>query len=84
MGGQPRLDGHRISVLQLAEWILDEGMRPETVATEFDLGLADIHRALAYYYDNTEQMRTLRAGRHARIEESRDNHPDPESNQEQR
>jgi uncharacterized protein (DUF433 family) len=79
MGGQPRLDGHRISVLQLAEWILDEGMRPETVASEFDLDLADIHRALAYYYDNIEQMRTLRAERHARIEESRNNHPDPES-----
>jgi hypothetical protein len=58
-------------------------MRPETVATEFDLDLADIHRALAYYY-NIEQMRTVRAERHGRIEESRDNHPDPESNQKRR
>lgn len=79
MGGQPRLDGHRISVLQLAEWILDEGMSPETVATEFDLDLADIHRTLAYYDDNIEQMRALRAERHARIERSRASHPDPES-----
>lgn len=49
MGGQPRIEGRRISVLQVVEWIHEEGMEPETVATEFDLGMADIHRALAYY-----------------------------------
>lgn len=42
-------------------------MTPETAASEFDLDLADIHRALAYYYDNIEQMRELRAERYERM-----------------
>ena len=58
MGGQPRIEGRRISVLQIVGWIHEEGMDPETVATEFDLDLPDIYRALAYYYDNVEEMST--------------------------
>jgi uncharacterized protein (DUF433 family) len=79
MGGQPRIEGHRISVLQLVEWIHDEGMDPETVATEFDLALADIHRALAYYYDNIEEMSTRREQRERRKRESRDAQPEPDT-----
>jgi uncharacterized protein (DUF433 family) len=77
MGGQPRIEGHRISVLQLVEWIHEEGMDPETVATEFDLKLADIHRALAYYYDNIDEMSTRREQRERRKRESRDAQPEP-------
>jgi len=39
MGGQPRIEGRRISVLQVIEWVHEEGMAPETVATEFDLDM---------------------------------------------
>lgn len=42
MGGQTRLEGHHINVLQIAEWVLDEEMDPETVSSEFDLDLADV------------------------------------------
>ena len=31
-------------------------MEPETVAVEFDLELADVYRALTYYYDNIDEM----------------------------
>lgn len=79
MGGQPRIEGRRISVLQIVEWIHEEGMAPETVATEFELDLADIYRALTYYYDNVEEMSTWRDRREDRIRESRRNQPDPDS-----
>ena len=77
MGGQPRIDGHRISVLQLYEWVNEEGMNPETVSSEFNVALADVHLALSYYYDNVEEMETWRARREARIEESREDQPSP-------
>lgn len=79
MGGQPRIEGHRISVLQIVEWILEEGMNPEAVASEFDLELADVYRALTYYYDNIEEMAERRERRDERIRESRERQPSPES-----
>jgi uncharacterized protein (DUF433 family) len=79
MGGQPRIEGRRISVLQIVEWIHEEGMDSETVATEFDLDLGDIYRALAYYYDNVEEMSTWRDRREERIHERKRAQPDPDS-----
>lgn len=77
MGGQPRIVGRRISVLQIAEWVLVEGMDPDTVSSEFDLSLADIYGALAYYYDNVDRMRELRDRRKRLIEESEADALDP-------
>ena len=33
------------------------------VAAEYDLDIADVHRALTYYYDNPEEMRRVQAER---------------------
>jgi len=33
LGGKPRLEGHRISVLQVAELVLDHGEDPGTACT---------------------------------------------------
>lgn len=71
MGGQPRLDGHRISVLQIAERVHEQGMDPETITAEFDIELADIHRALTYYYDNIDEMTQWRKQRAQRIQDAR-------------
>jgi uncharacterized protein (DUF433 family) len=79
MGGQPRIDGRRISVLQIVEWVHEEGMDPETVATEFDLDMADIYRALAYYYENVDSMDTWRDRRERRVRESQEDQPNPDS-----
>ncbi len=79
MGGQPRIDGRRISVVQIVEWIHEEGMDPETVATEFALDLADVYRALAYYYDNVDELRSYRERRDERRRESRNRQPSPNS-----
>jgi uncharacterized protein (DUF433 family) len=79
MGGQPRIEGRRISVLQIVEWVHEEGMDPETVATEFDLGMAEIYRALTYYYENIDSMDVWRDRRERRLHESRDDQPRPDS-----
>jgi uncharacterized protein (DUF433 family) len=79
MGGQPRIEGRRISVLQIVEWIHEEGMAPETVAAEFDLDMADIYRALTYYYDHVDEMSEWRNRREDRIRESKEDQPAPDS-----
>lgn len=78
MGGQPRIEGRRISVVQVAEWILDQGMSPEEVAAEFDLGLADIFRALAYYYDNVDELQARKRERQQRVADGVAAQPSPE------
>jgi uncharacterized protein (DUF433 family) len=65
LGGAPRVDGRRIGVHHIAKRVIDAGESPEQVAADFDLDLADIHRALAYYYDHPDEMRTVQAKRTA-------------------
>lgn len=65
LGGAPRIEGRRIGVHHIAKRIIDEGEKPEQVAAEFDVTLADIHRALAYYYDHPDEMRTVESQRNA-------------------
>ena len=79
MGRQRRIEGRRISVLQIVEWVHEEGMDPETVATEFDLDMADIYHALAYYYENIDSMDVWRDRRERRVRESRKDQPNPDS-----
>ena len=67
---QPRIEGRRISVLQIVEWVHEEGMGPETVATESDLDMAEIYRALAYYYENIDSMDDWRDRRERRVRET--------------
>ena len=67
LGGEPRLDGRRISVLQIVDMVRDDGS-PEYVADQLDVSLAEVHTALAYYYDHPEEMREIRC-RHEQQEE---------------
>lgn len=59
LGGKPRLEGRRISVLQIAEMVLDAGYDPAEVADQLGVELSDVHLALSYYYDNVEEMERL-------------------------
>jgi uncharacterized protein (DUF433 family) len=56
-GGRARIDGHRIRVQDIAieyEW---QGLSPEEICREHPgLTLAQIHSALAYYYDHREEV----------------------------
>jgi len=55
--GEPRISGSRITVLDCKRRILDHGEDPHVVAGEYDVALADLFTALAYYYDNREEFR---------------------------
>lgn len=58
MGGRPRIAGHRIRVQDVATWHDSLGLTPEEiVARHPGVGLADVHAALAYYYDHLEEIR---------------------------
>lgn len=68
LGGKPRLEGRRISVLQVADMVLDADRTPEFVADQLDISLSEVHTALAYYYDNPEEMDAIRE-RNERLED---------------
>jgi len=63
LGGAPRIEGRRIGVHHIAKRVVDAGESPEQVAADYDLAIADVYRALTYYYDNREEMREVQSSR---------------------
>jgi uncharacterized protein (DUF433 family) len=56
-GGRPHIDGHRIQVEDVAIWHERMGMSPDQIVSEYpSITLADVHAALAYYYDNRQRI----------------------------
>jgi uncharacterized protein (DUF433 family) len=56
-GGKPRIDGHRITVADVAIWYERMAMSPdEIVSTYPTITLSDVHAALAYYYEHRERI----------------------------
>jgi len=55
-GGRPRVAGRRITVQNIAIWHERLGLAPDEIASEHDLSLADVHAALAYYFDHREEI----------------------------
>jgi uncharacterized protein (DUF433 family) len=56
-GGKPRITGHRIRVQDIVLWHESLGQAPEEIVGRFpQLTLADVHAALAYYFDHREQI----------------------------
>jgi uncharacterized protein (DUF433 family) len=56
-GGRPRIDGHRIQVEDVAIWHERMGMSPDEIVSEYpSITLADVHGALAYYFENRERI----------------------------
>jgi len=64
MGGKPRVAGRRITVQDIAVWCVRLGRGVDEVAAEYDLTLAEVHAALAYYFDHrTEIDQSIEEGR---------------------
>lgn len=57
LGGAPRFEGRRIGVHHVVSRVIDAGEDPAQVAADYDIDVADIYRALAYYYDHVEEIR---------------------------
>ena len=60
LGGKARLDGRRVSVFQIGEMYTAAGYAPEDIADQLGLSLADVHCALAYYYNHPDEMEAVR------------------------
>ena len=57
-GGKARIAGHRIRVQDIVIDYEHWGMSPEEIVEQLpSITLADVHAALAYYYDNKEEIR---------------------------
>ena len=54
--GQPRIDGTRITVLDVKRRVIDGGEDPHVVAGEYDISLVDLFAALTVYYQNRERF----------------------------
>ncbi|GAA0525669.1 Protein of unknown function [Halorubrum aquaticum] len=66
---EPHLEGRRITVQFIKERIEEQELDPRTVADRHDLDVADVYRALTYYHDHPEEMRTVERRRQSAIEE---------------
>ena len=70
-GGKPRIAGRRITVRDIVIWHEHLGMSADEISAEHDLTLAEVHAALAYYFDHRAEVDTsIRAGE-ALVEELR-------------
>ncbi|GAX61176.1 hypothetical protein SCALIN_C17_0210 [Candidatus Scalindua japonica] len=56
VGGNQRISGHRITVQNIVIWHELIGISADEIAAEYDLTLADVYAALAYYYDHQEEI----------------------------
>jgi uncharacterized protein (DUF433 family) len=56
-GGKPCIVGTRIRVQDIYVWHELQGKTPDQIASDFpQLTLADVHAALAYYWDNRDEI----------------------------
>ena len=57
-GGKACIAGHRIRVMDIVIQHEDVGMSPDEIVAAYpELSLSDVHAALAYYFDNLEEIR---------------------------
>ncbi len=56
VSGKPRIAGRRITVQNIVIWHEWMGLSADEIATDYDLSLAEIYAALAYYFDNPQEI----------------------------
>jgi uncharacterized protein (DUF433 family) len=54
--GDPRIEGTRVTVLDIKRRVIDADEDAHIVAGEYDLSMADLFHALAYYYDHRDEL----------------------------
>lgn len=65
--GDPRVEGTRITVLDVKRRVIDGGDDPHVVAGEYDLTMAQLFLALAFYYEHRDEF----GEREREVEEAR-------------
>lgn len=71
LGGEPRIEGRRVTVLRLQELVEERGLPATEVAEMHDLDVADVYAALTYYHEHPDEMATVREQRRNREQEAR-------------
>ena len=54
--GKPHIAGHRITVSDIAIWHERLGKTADDIAATYHLSLAEVHAALAYYFDHRAEI----------------------------
>ena len=75
---EPHLEGRRITVQFIKTQVEDRGLEPRTVADRHDIDVADVYRALTYYHDHPEEMRTVERQREEAVEDHKHLTTDPD------
>lgn len=73
-GGKPRIAGRRITVHDIAVWHERLGTSADEIASEYELSLAEIHAALAYYFDHRAEIDQQLAEEEQFVNTARDQH----------
>ena len=55
-GGKPRIAGCRITVENIVIWHERLGRSADEIASDYDVTLADVYAALAYYFDHQNEI----------------------------
>lgn len=75
---EPHIRGRRISVRQVYALVEERGEAPEAVADRYDLDVADVYHALAYYHDHPREMRAVEEDRADAVDAFRETIDRPE------
>ena len=70
-GGHPRIIDSRIRVVDIVAWYNGADKSAEEIASEYDLELADVYAAMAFYFANIEEMKVLMKKDKAFVEQLR-------------
>lgn len=77
-GPKARIAGHRIRVQDVAIWHEKLGMSPDEIVYNYPtITLADVHAALAYYWDHRDEIEQAIKDEDAYVEESRKGYVSP-------
>jgi len=69
---EPHIEGRRITVRNVQDWAEGRGLDPRTVADRFNLDVAEVYAALAYYHDHPSLMKSLREARERALADVRE------------
>ncbi|MEF8835809.1 MAG: DUF433 domain-containing protein [Candidatus Thermoplasmatota archaeon] len=65
VGGNPRIEGTRVQVADVAQYYTELGWSIEKISTELDLTPDQVLEALKYYYRNSKVIREMIRARKA-------------------
>ena len=78
MGGRPHIAGHRIRVQDIVFWHEKRGRSVDEIVADFPgLSLAQVYSALAYYFDNRDEIDDAFTKDEIAVERARAVNPSP-------